>query len=73
MFADTLTLSVRDCDELRGYVVKHYKIHTRRYNGLSEVFFIAPKRSFQSVEELVDHYKGKVQRVEVQIRLLRVL
>ncbi|XP_052784224.1 tyrosine-protein kinase SRK3-like isoform X1 [Mya arenaria] len=52
---DTLTLSVRDCDELRGYLVKHYKILTRRQNR-TEYFFITPKRMFDSMSEMVEHY-----------------
>lgn len=57
-FSDTLTLSVRDCDELRGYLVKHYKIHTQSYNTVSELYFITPKRMFHSMQDLVDHYLG---------------
>ncbi|XP_050417881.1 tyrosine-protein kinase SRK2 isoform X2 [Patella vulgata] len=53
---DTYTLSVRDCDEIRGYLVKHYKIIARKAEGNSHLFFITQKRVFSSLLELVDHY-----------------
>ncbi|XP_069104674.1 proto-oncogene tyrosine-protein kinase Yrk-like isoform X2 [Argopecten irradians] len=55
---DTFTLSVRDCDELRGYLVKHYKIYTQRSNDLrgEDYYFITPKRMFSSLSDLVSHY-----------------
>ena len=59
MVSDTLTLSVRDCDELRGYLVKHYKIHTTRHNN-TDYFFITPKRMFENMLELVNHYLGEM-------------
>lgn len=49
---DTLTLSVRDLDELQGYIVKHYKIMTIS----TDYFFITPKRMFKCLNELVAHY-----------------
>ncbi|KAL5005113.1 hypothetical protein ScPMuIL_018569 [Solemya velum] len=55
---DTFTLSIRDCDELNGYLVKHYKIQINRGDTpLKDSFFITPKRSFVSLPELVDHYR----------------
>ncbi|XP_046548135.1 tyrosine-protein kinase SRK2-like isoform X2 [Haliotis rubra] len=55
---DTYTLSVRDYDELRGYLVKHYKIYTTRSeDSLKEFYFISAKRMFRSLLELVNHYK----------------
>jgi len=56
---DTLTLSVRDCDEVRGYLVKHYKIQTEHFSKFPTMYYIAQSRSFPSVQELVDHYRGK--------------
>ncbi|KAK3095989.1 hypothetical protein FSP39_021779, partial [Pinctada imbricata] len=54
---DTYTLSVRDCDELRGYLVKHYKIYTGRTNdSIVEFYYITPKRTFRSLLDLVTHY-----------------
>ncbi|XP_076098947.1 tyrosine-protein kinase Fyn-like isoform X2 [Mytilus galloprovincialis] len=56
---DTYTLSVRDCDELRGYLVKHYKIHKETNNdGLPciEYYYITPKRRFRSLQDLVTNY-----------------
>ncbi|XP_029633166.1 tyrosine-protein kinase SRK2 isoform X4 [Octopus sinensis] len=54
---DTYTLSVRDCDELRGYLVKHYKILSKK-NGDNEKdhYYITAKRTFSTLEELVSHY-----------------
>ncbi|KAL3848375.1 hypothetical protein ACJMK2_019237 [Sinanodonta woodiana] len=54
---DTFTLSVRDCDELRGYLVKHYKILAKRTDSpVKEYYYITPKRMFKSLSELVNHY-----------------
>lgn len=61
-FSDTYTLSVRDCDELRGYLVKHYKIHKETNNdGLPciEYYYITPKRRFRSLQDLVTNYSGE--------------
>ena len=57
--SDTYTLSVRDCDELRGYLVKHYKILAKRSDHpLKDYYYITPKRTFRSLQDLVDHYSG---------------
>ncbi|XP_061194878.1 tyrosine-protein kinase SRK2-like [Saccostrea echinata] len=54
---DTYTLSVRDCDELRGYIVKHYKIHTQRDPHVAfQSYFITPRKRFKTLSELVNHY-----------------
>ena len=61
-FSDTYTLSVRDCDELRGFLVKHYKIYKESNNdGLPclEYFYITQKRRFRSLQDLVTHYTGE--------------
>lgn len=56
---DTYTLSVRDCDELRGYIVKHYKIHTQREpQSAFQAYFITPRKQFRTLDELVNHYSG---------------
>ncbi|UJR16458.1 hypothetical protein I4U23_003360 [Adineta vaga] len=47
------SLSVRDVDEQRGPHVKHYKI---RYPDPKIGFYIATRRAFKSLEELIDHY-----------------
>jgi len=50
------SLSVRDIDEQRGSHVKHYKI---RYPDPKIGYFIAARRTFKTLEELVDHYTSK--------------
>uniref|UniRef100_A0A0B6ZUP3 Tyrosine-protein kinase n=1 Tax=Arion vulgaris TaxID=1028688 RepID=A0A0B6ZUP3_9EUPU len=58
MSPDTYTLSVRDCDELKGYLVKHYKIITKRVPETGkECYFITKQRAFQSLADLVGHYQ----------------
>ncbi|CAG5135275.1 unnamed protein product, partial [Candidula unifasciata] len=58
MTPDTYTLSVRDCDELRGCLVKHYKIMTKRVpESGKECYFITRQRVFQSLADLVKHYQ----------------
>uniref|UniRef100_A0A8C3QTN4 Tyrosine-protein kinase n=1 Tax=Cyanoderma ruficeps TaxID=181631 RepID=A0A8C3QTN4_9PASS len=49
------SLSVRDADELRGGAVKHYKIRTLDSGG----FYISPRNNFNTLQELVQHYKGE--------------
>ncbi|XP_012945499.1 tyrosine-protein kinase SRK2 [Aplysia californica] len=61
MSPDTYTLSVRDCDELRGYLVKHYQILTRRLpESGRECYFITRSRVFQTLADLVKHYQDSV-------------
>lgn len=49
------SLSVRDGDELRGGAVKHYKIRTLDSGG----FYISPRNNFNTLQELVQYYKGE--------------
>lgn len=51
------SLSVRDIDEQRGPHVKHYKI---RYPDPKVGYFIAARRTFKTLEELIDHYTSKI-------------
>ena len=51
------SLSVRDIDEQRGAHVKHYKI---RYPDPKIGYFIAARRSFKTLEELIDHYTSNI-------------
>lgn len=48
-------MSVRDGDGLQGGSVKHYKIRTLDSGG----FYISPRSSFNTLQELVEHYKGE--------------
>ncbi|CAL9703530.1 unnamed protein product [Knipowitschia caucasica] len=47
------SLSVRDSDSKAGDTVKHYKIRTLDNGG----FYISPRITFSSLQELVTHYK----------------
>lgn len=49
------SLSVRDGDDLQGGTVKHYKIRTLDSGG----FYISPRSSFDTLQELVQYYKGE--------------
>uniref|UniRef100_A0A8C3CHZ2 Tyrosine-protein kinase n=1 Tax=Cairina moschata TaxID=8855 RepID=A0A8C3CHZ2_CAIMO len=49
------SLSVRDGDTLQGGSVKHYKIRMLDSGG----FYISPRSSFDTLQELVEHYKGQ--------------
>ncbi|XP_075294468.1 tyrosine-protein kinase HCK [Opisthocomus hoazin] len=49
------SLSVRDGDELQGGAVKHYKIRTLDSGG----FYVSPRSSFDTLQELVQHYRGQ--------------
>lgn len=53
--AGCYSLSVRDGDTLQGGSVKHYKIRTLDSGG----FYISPRSSFDTLQELVEHYKGE--------------
>ncbi|KAM4700225.1 tyrosine-protein kinase Lck [Discoglossus pictus] len=46
------SLSVRDLDQNQGDVVKHYKIRNLDNGG----FYISPRISFNSLQDLVHHY-----------------
>uniref|UniRef100_A0AAY4E3N4 Tyrosine-protein kinase n=1 Tax=Denticeps clupeoides TaxID=299321 RepID=A0AAY4E3N4_9TELE len=47
------SLSVRDSDAQAGDTVKHYKIRTLDNGG----FYISPRVTFSTLQELVSHYK----------------
>uniref|UniRef100_A0A3B4A538 Tyrosine-protein kinase n=1 Tax=Periophthalmus magnuspinnatus TaxID=409849 RepID=A0A3B4A538_9GOBI len=47
------SLSVRDLDPQAGDTVKHYKIRTLDNGG----FYISPRITFSTLQELVSHYK----------------
>ncbi|KAL8179750.1 UNVERIFIED_CONTAM: hypothetical protein K2H54_072310 [Gekko kuhli] len=50
------SLSVRDFDnQSKVDIVKHYKIRTMDSGG----FYISPRNSFNTLQELVTHYKGQ--------------
>lgn len=67
---DTYTLSVRDCDELRGYIVKHYKIHTQREpQSAFQAYFITPRKQFRTLDELVNHYSGLLYSSSLRLDL----
>ncbi len=48
------SLSVRDCDQT-GDTVKHYKIRTLDNGG----FYISPRNTFNTLQDLIIHYKSK--------------
>jgi hypothetical protein len=50
------SLSVRDNDEQRGPHVKHYKI---RHPDSNIGYYIAARRAFNTLEELIDYYTSK--------------
>ena len=47
-------LSIRDYDQTKGDCVKHYQMHNLDDGGV----YIAARRTFSNIIELVDHYKG---------------
>ncbi|KFV68359.1 Tyrosine-protein kinase HCK, partial [Dryobates pubescens] len=49
------SLSVRDGDTVQGGSVKHYRIRTLDSGG----FYISSRCSFQTLQELVQHYQGQ--------------
>nr|XP_025962887.1 tyrosine-protein kinase HCK [Dromaius novaehollandiae] len=49
------SLSVRDGDDGTGGAVKHYKIRTLDSGG----FYISPRSSFETLQALVEHYRGQ--------------
>ncbi|NXQ79920.1 HCK kinase, partial [Nyctibius grandis] len=49
------SLSVRDGDGPQGGSVKHYKIRTLDSGG----FYVSPRSSFDTLQELVQYYKGQ--------------
>ncbi|KAH0619323.1 hypothetical protein JD844_019318 [Phrynosoma platyrhinos] len=53
----SFSLSVRDFDNSNNLdIVKHYKIRTLDNGG----FYISPRNTFSSLQELVAHYKGSL-------------
>lgn len=48
-------MSVRDYDSQQRDAVKHYKIRTLDNGG----FYISPRSTFSTLQELVAHYKRK--------------
>lgn len=57
------SLSVRDIDDQRGPHVKHYKI---RYPDAKIGYYIATRRTFKTLEELIDHYISKNHRFQMR-------
>ncbi|XP_008051316.1 tyrosine-protein kinase HCK isoform X1 [Carlito syrichta] len=59
------SLSVRDYDPRQGDTVKHYKIRTLDSGG----FYVSPRSTFSTLQELVAHYKkgsdGLCQKLSV--------
>ncbi|XP_054828652.1 tyrosine-protein kinase Blk [Eublepharis macularius] len=51
---DAFSLSVRDNSSSHGDIVKHYKIRTLDHGG----YYICPRISFPSLQELVKHYSN---------------
>ncbi|CAM5095260.1 unnamed protein product [Natator depressus] len=49
------SLSVRDFDPQNGDTVKHYKIRTLDSGG----FYISPRNSFATLQDLVSHYQNQ--------------
>uniref|UniRef100_A0A8C4TPM2 Tyrosine-protein kinase n=1 Tax=Falco tinnunculus TaxID=100819 RepID=A0A8C4TPM2_FALTI len=49
------SLSVRDEDNVQGATVKHYKIRMLDSGG----FYISPRSSFDTLQDLVQYYKGQ--------------
>ena len=50
------SLSVRDFDDQRGVHVKHYKIH---YSDPNIGYYIATRRAFPSLDDLINYYTSK--------------
>uniref|UniRef100_A0A8C9WZD9 Tyrosine-protein kinase n=1 Tax=Sander lucioperca TaxID=283035 RepID=A0A8C9WZD9_SANLU len=53
------SLSVRDLDAQSGDTVKHYKIRTLDNGG----FYISPRNTFSTLQELVNHYKSEHKHI----------
>lgn len=50
------SLSIRDWDEAKGDHVKHYKIRKLDSGG----YYITTRAQFNTVQQLVQHYIGRV-------------
>ena len=55
-FQGPYSLSVRDNNDQRGPHIKHYKI---RCTDPKIGYFIAARRAFLTLKELVDHYSSR--------------
>ena len=64
------SLSVRDFDEQRGPHVKHYKI---RYPDPNIGYYIAARRAFKSLEDLIDYYTSKTKNFDFIKKLFSLL
>lgn len=51
------SLSIRDWDDNKGDHVKHYKIRKLDNGG----YYITTRSQFDTVQELVEHYKGSTR------------
>ena len=69
-FTGPYSLSVRDIDEQRGPHVKHYKI---RYPDPKIGYFIAARRAFKTLEELIDHYSSNIVHLSKNLLLIIVV
>lgn len=61
------SLSVRDGDVQSGDTVKHYKIRTLDNGG----FYISPRNTFTTLQELVSHYKSEFPQMFFSFNGLR--
>ncbi len=52
----TYSLSIRDTDQQRGPHVKHYKI---KFENSNIGYYIAARRAFPTLKELIDYYSSK--------------
>lgn len=74
IISGTYTLSVRDYDDLRGYLAKHYKIVTRRTPDHScELYYITKSRTFTSLADLVRHYQGEWMQTLCLLRVEKLI
>ncbi|XP_029772054.1 tyrosine-protein kinase HCK isoform X4 [Suricata suricatta] len=62
------SLSVRDYDRQHGDAVKHYKIRTLDSGG----FYISPRSTFSTLQELVAHYKTTYNKhTKVAVKMMK--
>lgn len=54
LLAGAYSLSIRDCDEMKGDNVKHYKIRKLDNGG----YYITTRAQFDTLQKLVKHYTG---------------
>lgn len=60
------SLSIRDWDDNKGDHVKHYKIRKLDNGG----YYITTRSQFDTVQELVEHYKGSTRKHEQAATLI---